>query len=263
MDRAAGEDELTEVGIEMKDFQCSSDSAGTVRVAVVLRALPPWEDRHTAVQRSGLSGLTLSAEGVWMPSAGKACLVACRGTGDKECHFRMCLYIPMTFSITGRSIVLGQITSINATGAGGVAPSTLSFQLGLSSPQYWGYDGARLAFEYNYTKVKLAGELLRRGESRFSLRKIIATSLPLRYPRADFDARDYNTSLAYLADELALRFTTAPSMFRPGWLDQPVVHLDIIFLEQVSDRNAIRVRHASRAGAELGTKITGVNCTKS
>jgi hypothetical protein len=61
-----------------------------------------------------MAGTTLFAEGVWVASRGQACLVACRGIGNKACHFRVCLYVPMTFSITGPGVLLGRITCINA-----------------------------------------------------------------------------------------------------------------------------------------------------
>ncbi|KAL6657708.1 hypothetical protein ACP70R_005488 [Stipagrostis hirtigluma subsp. patula] len=243
VDRAAEEEELAGVSIQMQDLRCYRDTAGTVRVSVVFRAIPPWEDRCAAVRRSGVSGTTLSAEGVWAASAGQACLVACRGVGNETCHFRVCLYMPMTFSITRRSVLLGRITSIDAPAAGEAAQPSLSFGLGLSLPQFW-FDGERLAFAYNYTKVKRAGELLRRCESTYGLREIVAMWVPLRYPRADRYIGDEKRSLLILADELALRFTTRPSMFTPEWMEQPALHLEVIFAGQVSDRYMARVNDA-------------------
>ncbi|RLM84383.1 hypothetical protein C2845_PM04G30570 [Panicum miliaceum] len=155
--------------------------------------------------------------------------------------------MPMTFSITGRSILLGRITSIDAV-AGGAARSSLSFQIGLSLPQHWGWDGERPAFTYNYTKVRRAGELLRLSESPFSLRKIMAKLLPMSYPKTDGKRR-----LASLADNLALRLTTVPSIFIPEWIEHPVVHLEIIFLGQVSDRYASLVRGAATASSVAST----------
>jgi hypothetical protein len=114
MDRPVVEDDISRVAIMMQDLQCYNDSAGTVRMSVVFRAIPPWEDQSTGSQRSGMAGTTLFAEGVWVASRGQACLVACRGIGNKACHFRVCLYVPMTFSITGPGVLLGRITCINA-----------------------------------------------------------------------------------------------------------------------------------------------------
>ena len=59
----------------------------------------------------------------------------------------------------------------------------LSFSLGLSLPQSWFSDGEELEFAYNYTKVKLAGELLRRIAPPSTVSETIAKSLPLSYPK--------------------------------------------------------------------------------
>ncbi|OEL17466.1 hypothetical protein BAE44_0021517 [Dichanthelium oligosanthes] len=74
MDRAADEDEIARTHIVMQDLHCDMDAAGAVRVSVVFRAIPPWEDRSMAVRRLRMSGTTLFAEGVWVASAGQACL---------------------------------------------------------------------------------------------------------------------------------------------------------------------------------------------
>ncbi|OEL17464.1 hypothetical protein BAE44_0021515 [Dichanthelium oligosanthes] len=240
MDRDADEDELALVGIVMQDLYCHTDAAGTARVSVVFRAMPPWEDRYTAAERSGLSGTTLSAEGVWMASAGQTCLVACRGIGNRACHFRVRLFMPLTFSITGRSVLLGRITSIR-TATGAVAHSSLSFQHGLTLPEFWGYNGERLAFTYNYTKVKLASEILLRSQRPLGLRETIAKSLSLSYPKAD---GDHKRGLTYLAGNLALRFMTMPSMFASEWMERPVLYLEIKFVGHVRDHFVPRFSYA-------------------
>ncbi|KAL6855984.1 hypothetical protein ACP4OV_018786 [Aristida adscensionis] len=262
MNRAADEKEIAGVVIKMQDLRCSMDAAGTVRVSVVLRAVPPWEDLYTAVQRSGMSGATLFAEGVWAPSAGQACSVACRGIGDKACHFRVCLYMPMTFSITRRSVLVGRITGTDTPAAGEAAQSSLTFGMALSLPDFWIVDGERLAFTYNYTKVKRAGELRRRSEPPSGLHKIVATPRPLRvsYPRAARYVGDERRSSAALATELALRFTTMPSMFTPEWMDRPSLHLEVIFIGQVSDRFLPRVKEvSSTASTAAGERLVNVS----
>ncbi|KAK3125507.1 hypothetical protein QOZ80_7BG0605870 [Eleusine coracana subsp. coracana] len=257
-DRDADADELLGVGsLMMQDLHCDTGREGGVEnISAVFRAVPSWEDPYTAARRSGLSGMTLSAEGVWNASAGQACMVACRGIGDTACHFRVCMYMPMTFSLADRSVLVGRITSISAP-----AQSSLSFQPGLTSPRYWAWDGERLAFTYNYTKVELARDVLRRGASlaAFDLRKFVSvmSSLPLRYPRPDYGNGDHATSLAYLAEELTLRFMTTPRMLQPEWIEQPVLRLEIIFLDQVSDRNAILLNYVSKT-SRVASKVPPV-----
>jgi hypothetical protein len=56
------------------------------RVAAVFRYVPPWEHQPTAAKRTGMSGMTLSAEGVWIPSMGRVCMVGCLGVGVAQEH---------------------------------------------------------------------------------------------------------------------------------------------------------------------------------
>ncbi|GJN32885.1 hypothetical protein PR202_gb21425 [Eleusine coracana subsp. coracana] len=113
-DRDADADELLGVGsLMMQDLHCDTGREGGVEnISAVFRAVPSWEDPYTAARRSGLSGMTLSAEGVWNASAGQACMVACRGIGDTACHFRVCMYMPMTFSLADRSVLVSDRNAI-------------------------------------------------------------------------------------------------------------------------------------------------------
>jgi len=59
-----------------------------------------------------------------------------------------------------------------------------SFSLSLSLPQSWFPDGEGLEFAYNYAKVKLAGERLRRrAPPPSTVSETIAKLLPLSYPK--------------------------------------------------------------------------------
>ncbi|KAM0872391.1 hypothetical protein ACQ4PT_038752 [Festuca glaucescens] len=217
MDRAEDVDVLAGVRIIMQDLQCleqqgygMAGAAGTAMVSVVFRALSPWEDRGTAMSRSGLSGKTLSAEGVWNASTGQACMMACRGTaGRKVCAFRVCLFFPTMMSITRRDTMLGQINGVDATG-GVVHPPLLSFRQHMSTPRLWGYYPDNVPYKYNYTKVDQAVELRQSG-SPFDLRQIVPPSLPLSYPKG---------SLSSMADMLTLFFLTVPGLFRQEWNEQ-------------------------------------------
>uniref|UniRef100_A0A0D9X0S5 RING-type E3 ubiquitin transferase n=1 Tax=Leersia perrieri TaxID=77586 RepID=A0A0D9X0S5_9ORYZ len=207
MDRADDADVSSGVGIVLRDLRCQGyeyDTAGKpggVMVSGVFRALFRREYWVTALMRTELSGKTLSAEGVWSVSAGEIRMVACRGIGNKACHFRLTLSFPTTFSITGRDMMIGEIT-------------------------------------YNYTKVKRAGEFLGRSSLSSDLREIIARSLKLSYPNCrGYGYADGERSLAHLADRLALRFTAMPRLFSPpGWIERPVLHLEVFFLGQLIER---------------------------
>uniref|UniRef100_N1R4P4 RING-type E3 ubiquitin transferase n=1 Tax=Aegilops tauschii TaxID=37682 RepID=N1R4P4_AEGTA len=259
MDKAADADAFAGVGIIMQDFQCleqydMAGPTGTAMVSVVFRALSPWEDWSTARSRSGLSGKTLSAEGVWKTSTGQACMVACRGiAGKKACNFRVCLFFPTTMSITGLDTMLGEITGVDAA-AGGVAyPPLLSFRQHMSPPRLWGYypdDGIPLvSYKYNYAKVNQAGELRRRSELPSHFRKIVAKSLSMR-DGAGNDRR----SLSSLADRLTLWFMAMPDLFRQEWIERPILHLEVFSLEQVIDRYSPPQHGDGRPTKEPGTE---------
>ncbi|CAM0906462.1 unnamed protein product [Alopecurus aequalis] len=237
-------DALAGVRIIMQDLQCQEQpgygmagAAGTAMVSVLFRALSPWEGWATAMRQSGLSGKTLSAEGVWNASTGQACMVACRGmAGRKACDIRVCLFFPTTMSITRLDTMMGQINGVDATG-GVLHPPLLSFRQHMGPPRLGGYypgeEGKPMvSYKYNYTKVEQAGELRRRSESPSDLRKIVATSLPLSYPKIDGAGDDRIRRV----DRLTLRFTTVPGLFRHEWIERPVLHLEVFFLEQLYDR---------------------------
>jgi hypothetical protein len=223
MDQEADADLFAGVWILMQDLQCQ-EQQGYAMVSVVFRALSPCEDRDTAMLRSGLSGKTLSAEGLWNASTGQACMVACRGTaGRKACNFRVCLFFPTMMSITRLDTTMGQINGVDAAG-GVVQPPLLSFRQQMSTPRLWGYDPGNVPYKYNYTKVDQAVELRQRSGSPMNLSKIVPLSLPLSYPKG---------SLSSVANMLTLFFLTVPGLFRQEWIEQPILHLEVFFVGQL------------------------------
>jgi hypothetical protein len=223
-----------DVGIVMQDIRCNpSAGAGekTARVSAVFRAVPPWEHLYTAAQRSGLSGMTLAAEGVWRASTGQLCMVGCLGVGKKACHSRVCLYVRTGFSATQRSVAVGQITRID--GAGGVSHSPLTFKRAAHPSELWNRfgasGGAPLTMAYNYTKPKQAGEFLTRSEP-FNFGTAIAKSL-LSYPRVAGD------DLSSLADELTLHVPAVPDPFPRERFERPFFQLEVFSLGPLVGRN--------------------------
>lgn len=86
------------------------------RVFALFRVIQSWEDGSASADQTDLSGLTLSAEGVWRSSEGQLCMVGCLGvvqTSSRRCNSRICLHFPLTFSITHRTAVFGSMTSIS------------------------------------------------------------------------------------------------------------------------------------------------------
>ncbi|KAG2646415.1 hypothetical protein PVAP13_2KG508100 [Panicum virgatum] len=230
------------LAVALQDVRChpSSDADGSkysARVSAVFRALSPREHRLTAVKRTSLDSRTLAVEGVWKATAGQACIVGCLGGGGgggrNACRYRVCLYIPTTFSITRRSIMLGRITTINAGGGEEQTRPPLMLEQRVPSVRLWGLsDVFPFRMAYNYTKVEQAGEFLRRSGSAFNARDIVAKSLSLSYPNKDTTGGDEVTSLFRLGDELMLRFTALPDMFPSEWIERPVLFLEMLSVEQ-------------------------------
>uniref|UniRef100_J3KWX1 RING-type E3 ubiquitin transferase n=1 Tax=Oryza brachyantha TaxID=4533 RepID=J3KWX1_ORYBR len=227
------------VSIVMQEVRCeprTDNGEISARVSAVFRAVPPWEHAYTAAKRSGLGGMTLSAEGVWRASTGQLCMVACLGVGDKACHSRVCLYVQTTFSATRRSITVGQITRIS--GAGGAAHFPLTFQRTVHPVELWSRfgvsGGAPLSLAYSYTKTKQAGEFLRRSEP-FDFGTVVAKSL-LSYPRKSGDAADETTSLSNLAEELTLHVPAVPDPFPRGRFERPFLQLEVLSLGSLIGR---------------------------
>ncbi|KAK1662334.1 hypothetical protein QYE76_050493 [Lolium multiflorum] len=220
-----------DVGILMQDIRCDPSSGSgerSARVSAVFRAVPPSEHLYTAAHRSGLSGMTLSAEGVWRASTGQLCMVGCLGVGEKACHSRVCLYVRTGLSATRRTVVVGQITSI-----GGVAHSPLTFRRAMHPSELWNRfgvsGGAPLTMEYNYTKVKQAGEFLTRSEP-FNFGTAIAKSL-LSYPRVSGE------DLSSLADELTLHVPVVPDPFPRERFERPFLQMEVLSLGPLVGRN--------------------------
>jgi len=78
------------------------------RVSAVVRVIPAASDRLTAISRSGLSSMTLPAEGTWDSSTGQLCMVGSVPKGERA---QVSLYFPRFLSVKQRSIVFGSISS--------------------------------------------------------------------------------------------------------------------------------------------------------
>jgi hypothetical protein len=233
---------FTGVSVVMQDVRCEPRNApggeSSARVSAVFRAVAPWEHKYTAGKRSGLSGMTLSAEGVWRASTGQLCMVGCLGVGDKACHSRVCLYVQTTFTATRRSITVGQITRID--GSGGAAHFPLTIKRTVHPTELWNRfgvsGGAPLSMSYNYTKVRQAGEFLRRSEP-FDFGTVLAKSL-LSYPRVAADAVDDAKSLSDLADELTLHVAAVPDPFPFERFERPFFQLEVLSLGSLVGRTS-------------------------
>jgi len=222
--RAMRDMAFTRSGITVQGLQCkpasSIDGAAAARLAAVFRYVPPWEDQPTAARRTGLSAMTLSAEGVWMASTGRVCMVACLAGDERACHYRVTLSVRKTFSMTRRGSSVGQITAMD-----GSHPPLSFRQRGNRREQR---SPAATRMSYVYTKVEQARELGLGFKPAGFRDSVVARSL-LSYPSIAGPAEDM-VSLSNLADDLSLRFQSVakPPLFVPEWIEEPFFELQIL-----------------------------------
>ncbi|KAL5975224.1 hypothetical protein ACLOJK_031903 [Asimina triloba] len=229
------------------------NNSRTARVSVVFRALGPLEDSYIASTRTSLTNLTLSAEGFWNSSFGQVCMIGCLGTVDvaaDACNSRICLYIPVTFSITQRSLIFGTISSINRTSS----YFPLSFEKVFSPSELWNsFSTSHLS--YKYSKITSAGAFIERSEP-FDFTAVIKKSL-LSYPMLQ-DGDDL-ANLSLLAEDLTL--TSIPAVPDPlpkvrsprPHVDMEVISIGSLFGRYWSFRNYSTIDEESslHAKAEL------------
>lgn len=195
-----------DVSLYMQNIHCQetaakSDANAVTKVSAVFRAVHPSENLYLSGRRSGLDNMTVTAEGVWKPSSGQLCMVACRRGEADGCNTRVCLYIPTTFSIRQRSILVGTFSCLNAEKNQTQSFSALSFEK-LVDPvdmqNYFQSSSVTHPF-YSYSKTDEAGSILERNQE-FSFATIIKKSV-MKFPKLE-DSEDSLSSLSLLAEDL-------------------------------------------------------------
>lgn len=198
------------VQLYMQDVRCEQTrglkNSSTSKVAAVFRVARPTGNRSWERRRSALNNMTLAAEGIWKSSNGQLCMVGCLGRVDAEgssCNTRICMYIPISFSIKQRSIISGSISSMNRN-----KPSylPLSFEMLGRVSEYWDYFRYFNSY-YKYSKIEAAGAILERNEA-FSFGTVIKKSL-LPFRKLE-NADTYMSSLSLLAEDLSFHTYAVP-----------------------------------------------------
>ncbi|KAL5729461.1 hypothetical protein ACHQM5_002408 [Ranunculus cassubicifolius] len=242
------------VKLIIQDVRCEPRfGAGnsSARVSSVFRVVSPLENQLTAVERSGLSNMTLRAEGMWNSSSGQLCMIGCLGAvskGPENCGSRVCLYVPISFSITQRSIAVGSISSINNKST---SYFPLSFEKLVEPAELMDRFSASHLF-YKYSKIEAAGAFLEKSEA-FDFRAVIKKSL-LSYPALD-DEVDYLVSLSLLTEDLTLHVSAIQDplpKYRPSRtsVDMEIVSLGPLFGRYWSSGN----RSTGEGGIPLHNK---------
>ncbi|KAL4559956.1 hypothetical protein LXL04_032102 [Taraxacum kok-saghyz] len=216
-----------DVRLALQDVRCEEtvskgQKSKFTKVAAVIRVVSPFEDHYSAGQRTGLNNMTLSAEGIWESSSGQLCMIGCIGIVDRtgtgmECDSRVCLYIPLSFSIKQRSIIVGTISSLKDRDSNSsffpltfeklVRPSELYDQYTESHPYY------------TYSKINQAGTILEKHEP-FSFQTVIKKSF-LTFPKVE-DADSYLVGLSLLSEDLTLHHPAFPD-------SKPISRTDVQF----------------------------------
>lgn len=217
-----------DVILYMQDIRCKPTSghgnASAARVAAFFRAVPASEDQYRVRLRSGLSNMTLAAEGIWNSTSGQLCMVGCLGIVDAEgssCNSRIILYIPLSFSIKQRSILVGSISSIDESNK---VFFPLSFEKLVRPTELWNYFRASRPY-YSYSKIQSAGVILERNEP-FSFGTLVKKSL-LQFPKLE-DKYDFLSSLSFLAEDLTLQIPAVPDPFPKSHPPGVNIEMDIV-----------------------------------
>ncbi|KAK4395286.1 hypothetical protein Sango_1682900 [Sesamum angolense] len=218
------------VKLVLQDVRCenmtSKENAGVVRVSSVFRAVPPSENQFTAAQRTGLSNMTLSAEGIWKSSSGQLCMVGCSGFVDGDgngCDTRICLYVPLSFSIKQRSILLGTLSSIERTTR---SYFPLAFEKLVRTAELWDQYTTSHPY-YKYSKIEAASAVFERDEP-FNIGTVIKKSL-LKFPKLE-DMEKFPYSLSLLSEDLTLHIPAAPDPFPSSFPTKTDLELEILSL---------------------------------
>ena len=220
----------------MSNLHCvSGDNVNepkTAKASAVFRAYSS-ENRFTAGGRTGVSGMTISAEGTWNSSSGQFCMIGCVGftkTGSHGCNSQICLYFPATFSITQRSIISGTISSLQKRDS----HNSLWFRKVLRRLDLWNSynDYSNSYLSYKYSKIESASILWKRNE-KFNLGTIMKKSF-MKYPSVE----DINniTSVSLLSDKLGFGVYALPDPLPSNHPPKTYVGLEVLSLGSLFGR---------------------------
>ncbi|OMO57955.1 hypothetical protein COLO4_34970 [Corchorus olitorius] len=118
---AAGGSVYDNIKLIFLHVKCEQDTTslqtggGNAKVSALLRAFPKESLQDIEASRTGLSGLTLTAEGIWNSSSGQLLMVGCEGrveSGLEGCDYQIAMYFPRAVSIKQRSFLFGSISSL-------------------------------------------------------------------------------------------------------------------------------------------------------
>ncbi|KAG5244217.1 DUF2921 domain-containing protein [Salix suchowensis] len=115
------------------NWRCNGNvsSAGA---AVDLRAVSPLENQYAVAMRSRFSNMAVVADGIRKSSTGQLYMAGCLGIVDSEgntCNSRICLYIPLSFSIKQHGIIFGSFSGAGMSGLWNILSESMDLEAGL------------------------------------------------------------------------------------------------------------------------------------
>lgn len=204
-----------EFNLAMKPIKCEDESG---KVSAVMRIIPESMDQETAASRMGISGATMTAEGMWDPSNRQLYMVGCIGGTQPDlgnrCNSRVVLHFPKTFSLDQRSVIMGSISCI---GDRNDSFSPLGISLTVRPLDLINYYWYPTPCEYNYSEIKLAQEFWgrTRPSQPFSFISSIKKAF-VRYPSFE-DQRHGGeqpfSQLSHLSEKLRFHTRSFPIQF--------------------------------------------------
>ncbi|KAL3532399.1 hypothetical protein ACH5RR_005920 [Cinchona calisaya] len=215
----------------IQELECEpagTDQEGiqTAMVSTVLRVIQKSSYLYREEMKTGLSSLTLSAEGRWSSSDGQLCMVGCLGlpgAHSDNCNSRITLYFPRTISIKQHSTVLGTISSINEP----ELHAPLMFQRLMMRNEFlrmYRWNG-HFKWSYTYSKIMQAREFQRRSQPS-NLGRNFRKSFFL-YPSSK--GEDI-ASFSFLEDVLSIEVCAAPSPHSSADKHASKTYVDMVFL---------------------------------
>lgn len=208
--------------------ETNNRSIKNARISATLRVFPASIPEDTARERTGLSNLTLLAEGTWDSSSGKLCMIGCPGeviSVSEECNYQIFLYFPRVYSIKQRSLILGSISRIgNETNM--FFPLLINY---VPRPVFLhrsiGPCGSYLS--YNYSVVQLATSMRRKNQpSKFTLLKHLSF---LKYPALE-DEQDVLAQLLFLSKNLNIEAYTICKHCLDKHSSRVFIHMEVFSL---------------------------------
>ncbi|XP_059638055.1 uncharacterized protein LOC132279984 [Cornus florida] len=226
----ASDEDFNQFKLIIQNLHCEArideNEMKTARVSAVFQVFSSSKYWHREAERTGLSSMTLSAEGIWHSSDGQLCMVGCLGQvggRSERCSYRICLYIPLTFSIKQRSMVFGTISSINETDS----HTSLMFDIAaslkyFSNNLHW---SRNLKCSYRYSKIMQASQFQKR--SKPSILGTILRNSFLQYPSPKGNDE---ASFTFLSDALSNRLCAVPQTLLNAQTSRTFVKIEVVSL---------------------------------